>query len=100
MREVRYTGEWPNTCRGELEVLRDADLIYKTASYSFSSTGGIWFSENGDCGTNEGSLIWNDYSDEKQKFIEWAKTQPEALEIIGLAEDVISNVSVCCGGCI
>jgi hypothetical protein len=89
--EVTYDGEWPNACGGRLTIKLDGNTIY-TDDYCCHSTGSCYvdFHDDG-CDSTEvvesGELVW----DEAEKYDK---------DIQDAVSSVLSEVGVCCGGCI
>jgi hypothetical protein len=84
--EVTYDGEYPNSCSGTLTIKINGDIIYSKA-HCCHSTGSVSFTPDWEEVVTGGSLIWDDaddFNDSIQKAV----------------EDVLSEVYVCCGGCV
>lgn len=86
MIEVKYDGEYPTTCMGTLEIIKDGKTIYKK-QYCCESTGYVWFDKDWMEHIEEGELIWKD----SEKF---DKDIQEAVR------EKLYQYSVCCGGCV
>jgi len=84
--KVTYDGEFPNACRGELTISINGDIIYQKKSCT-RSTGGVSFDEDMCETIHSGDLDW----DHAQHFTQ---------EIQDAVEEVLSEISVCCGGCV
>lgn len=97
--KVEYTGSYPCTCMGEIIVYLDDKEEFRTDSYSFHSTGSIWFDDEWMEHIEEGELVWSNY-DEKTRLEAWANLQLEKDIILEEVESVLDKVSVCCGGCV
>jgi len=86
MIKVTYDGKYPNACSGALIINKDGVEIYNEI-HRCHSTGSVWFdkewSEHVECG----ELVWED----ADKFDE---------DVQDAVEEVLSSISVCCGGCI
>lgn len=84
--KVTYDGKWPSACMGRLIISRGHEVIYDK-KYCCSSTGTAGVDSNYDSYCTCGSLIWDD-ADEFPDYIQEA------------VHDVLSDIDVCCGGCI
>jgi len=88
MIEVKYDGEFPNTCRGTLTIIEDDKVIYKD-KYSCHSTGHAWVDSDNHDHVTSGELEWAE--EEAAKF---------SQEIRDAVAEKLSEFHVCCGGCI
>lgn len=84
--KVKYDGEYPNACRGNLVIKVDGEEIYNK-DYCCYSTGCVWFDSGWDAHVESGELIWKDAS----RF---------STEIQEAVKEELDKVSVCCGGCV
>lgn len=84
--KVTYDGGYPSACSGRLVIVVGDKVVYDK-KYRCHSDGGCWIDDNGDENVTEGALTWDD----AEQFDE---------EIRQAVADVLSGVSVCCGGCI
>ncbi|MFW6377124.1 MAG: hypothetical protein ACOCZ5_00625 [bacterium] len=98
MIKVIYTGSYPTACAGVLIIKRNDIEVYKTDDYSFHSTGRVWIDKYYNEHVEEGKLLFN--ADDKNKFDKWLITQPDAIEIKSKVYETLSDVCVCCGGCV
>ena len=99
---VTYDGEFPNACSGTLTIYRDGVEIYSTGCYGFYSTGSAGF-DGVDTYVESGRLCFS--NDAKQSFIKWLDEEESISKndrraILDLVEETLSDVEVCCGGCI
>ncbi len=91
MIEVTYDGNCPSACKGRLKIFDGPELIYDK-QYCCHSTGTVTTEGDPDewnwvveCG----ELVWN-YED-SEKF---------SVEVQEAVKDRLSEINVCCGGCI
>ena len=87
--EIKYDGEYPNLCSGQLIVIIDGkEWIFP--NYCLSSGGSVSFDEN-----------WNEEVTEGEWSIrEYPKDFPEELKDIVLYEINNAIYHGCCGGCV
>ena len=87
--EVSFSGTgFPNACSGTLEIKEDGKVIYSN-DFCCRSTGSVWFDDDWGEHVESGELIWEE--EEAEKFDK---------EIQEAVRDVLSEVYVCCGGCV
>jgi len=86
MIEVIYDGEFPNACSGMLTIIVDGELVYQNM-LCCESTGSVSFDENWSELVLIGELIWKD-ADQFSKKIQRA------------VKKALSQIEVCCGGCV
>lgn len=97
---VKYTGEYPNACRGALYIYRDGELIKEYEKYTFCSTGECYFiNDYEDSVIESGELEFCD-EDEFVEFVKWASSQPDTKQILEAVKDCMESANVCCGGCL
>ncbi len=81
---VKFDGEYPNICTGRLQIIVDGVEIYNERAKCVS-TDGVWY--KGSKKYLEPKMIWLD----EEKY---------PKEIQDEVYKVISQIHVCCGGCI
>jgi len=87
MIEVTYDGKFPNACAGTLTITVDGEEVY-SQKYECRSTGGVSFTKDWEEIITHGELVWD-----PEEF----KPSPEIQAAVA---DVLSGVTVCCGGCV
>lgn len=97
--KVEYTERYPCACMGALLVYINDVLEYRTKDFVFKSTGGVYITEESDEHVEYGKLVWRDEV-QRDNFYKWVNEQEEHEEIITKVNNALSNVVVCCGGCI
>jgi len=91
MIEVVYDGDWPSACMGRLKIFDGPELIYDK-QYCCHSSGRVYLEGDPDEWNwvlEDGDLIWDD--EDASQF---------SVEIQEAVKDKLSEVHVCCGGCI
>lgn len=99
MIEVEYDGSYPNACSGNLRVIENGVIIFKTKNYSFHSTGSVSFTEDWDEIVEQGSLEWGN-SEEYKRFLSFVDEHSNKDYILSETERVLESAYVCCGGCV
>lgn len=84
--EVSYDGKWPCACMGTLIIKVDGSEVYNK-KYCCISTGSVWFDENWSEHVEPGELEWKDAKDFDR-------------DIRDAVYDILSRMTVCCGGCV
>ena len=84
--KVEYDGKYPNACSGRLKIWENNKLIYNK-EFCCTSTGRVWFDDEWNEHVESGELLWDDANDFDKKIQE---------EV----EKVLSQIHVCCGGCV
>ena len=90
--EVEYDGEYPNACSGTLTIKVNGEKIYER-DFCCHSTGSVSFDDDWTEHVTEGELLWNDGEIDKIP-----KELQAAVKVA--VECRLSEVVVCCGGCV
>ena len=83
---VTYDGDYPVACMGQLEVFVDGEKVYSKV-YCCTSHGSVWFDDDWNEHVTGGPLTWDDADD-------------FSPEIQAAVAEKLSEISVCCGGCV
>jgi Ribonuclease G/E len=84
--QVEYDGRYPNACSGRLTIKKDGELIYQER-HCCRSTGCVWFDDEWGEHVVSGELLWEDANQFDEEVQEAVRQR-------------LSQVAVCCGGCI
>jgi hypothetical protein len=88
MIKVKYDGDSPSACMGRLIIKQDGVEIYNK-QFCCYSTGSVYHDDEWNWTVEDGELIWDE--EDALDFSE---------DIQSKVRDVLSEVRVCCGGCI
>ena len=86
--KVEYDGTYPSACMGRLKVWKNDELVYNK-EFCCSSSGSVWFDEDWEAHVESGELSWDDVDEFSYDSV-----------LVSLVKDVLSDVYVCCGGCV
>ena len=87
---VKYTGEWPNLCSGELTI-REGDKEWTLPAHACISGGCVWFDDG-----------WLEHVEEGPWHIDQDRLPDELKRRVDEISDLMNdNVRHgCCGGCV
>lgn len=86
---VTYDGHYPAACMGTLIVKRGDETIYSKQYCCYVDGGGCYHDDNWNWTVEDGKLMWCE--EDAEQF---------NADIRKAVQDVLDDVSVCCGGCI
>lgn len=98
MINVTYDGRYPNACSGVMKIYRNGELVYRFDQHSFHSTGDVWFDKDWEEHVEDGELVLSEEAAEK--FEAWLESQEDKDAIRNCVNTALSEVTVCCGGCV
>ena len=86
--EIEYDGEWPAACMGCLTIKYNGTIVY-SEKYKCYSTGDVYFDDD-----------WNDYIEPGDLLWDTDKYPHVPHQLVEMVNERLSEVEVCCGGCI
>lgn len=86
--EIEYDGDYPCACMGTLTIKYNGTVVYSD-EYECYSTGNVYFDDD-----------WNDYVEPGDLLWDTDKYPHVPHRLVEMVNERLSEVEVCCGGCI